>query len=95
MNHSNTVDDEACGARGEMASTIDGPPQSSIAADVRLSVLSVVVTPCHKTRVSASDAQDKSVFKFPGTNFQISALAREGSAATWSSIAACVSPQLM
>ena len=78
MNPPSAVDDDVRDALGELANMIGGNLKSTLATQARLSMPSVIDGSSNEFPACSPDAHNKIAFSFPGGDFWITVLARNG-----------------
>ena len=73
-----TVDDDVRDALGELANMIGGNLKSSMGANARLSMPSVIVGNDYELRICGSETQSRLAFQLNGGNFWVTVSAKDG-----------------
>ena len=73
-----TVDDDVRDALGELANMIGGNLKSSMDANARLSMPSVIVGGDYELRICGSETQNRLAFQLDGGNFWVTVSAKDG-----------------
>jgi chemotaxis protein CheX len=77
-----TVDDDVRDALGELANMIGGNLKSSMAANTRLSMPSVIVGGDYELRICGSETRSRLAFQLDGGHFWVTVSAKDGASSS-------------